>query len=202
MAQFYDYCHKKVVTLSTTFNRKIMKNFTLLALLFVLYPINAQTKFSSSKCVIYFEASVPLFEAVEAKNEAVNCTLNPDKSEITFTAVIKKFQFKRDLMKEHFNNNYMESDRYSKATFKGVIEKFDLKAIDEKEKDFLIKGKITIHGQSQMISVNAKIKKVGNGIQINSNFTLNTDDFNIEIPNVVIAKISKKVNTQIECVLN
>jgi polyisoprenoid-binding protein YceI len=179
-----------------------MKKITLLALLLVLNPINAQNKFSSSKCVIYFEASVPMFEAVEAKNDAVSCILIPDKSEITFTATIKKFKFKRDLMNEHFNSNYMESDRYSKATFKGVIEKFDMNIVNETEKTFLIKGKITIHGQTRMIAVNAKIKKVGNGIQINSNFILNTDDFNIEIPNIVIAKISKNVNTQIECVLN
>jgi polyisoprenoid-binding protein YceI len=179
-----------------------MKNFTLLVLLLILCHLDAQNKFSSSKCSIYFEASVPMFEAVEAKNDDVNCTLVPNKSEITFTAVIKKFKFKRDLMREHFNSNYMESDRYSKATFKGVIEKFDLKTITEEEKDFFIIGKITIHGQSRMITVLAKIKKAGNGIQINSNFTLNTDDFKIEIPNIVIAKISKTVNTQIVCVLN
>jgi hypothetical protein len=179
-----------------------MKKFTLLVLFFVLYPISAQEKLSTSKCTIYFEASVPLFEAVEAKNEAVDCTLIPDKSQITFTAVIKNFQFKRDLMKEHFNSNYMESDRYSKAVFKGIIEKFDLKIVTETEKDFQIKGKLTIHGQTRMIIVNAKIKKVENGIQINSHFTLNTDDFNIEIPSIVIAKISKSVNTQINCILN
>ena len=179
-----------------------MKKFTLLVLFFVLYPISAQEKLSTSKCTIYFEASVPLFEAVEAKNDAVDCTLIPDKSQITFTAVIKNFQFKRDLMKEHFNSNYMESDRYSKAVFKGIIEKFDLKIVTETEKDFQIKGKLTIHGQTRMITVNAKIKKVDNGIQINSHFTLNTDDFNIEIPNIVIAKISKSVNTKIDCILN
>jgi hypothetical protein len=179
-----------------------MKKFTLLVLLFVFYPITAQEKLSTSKCIIYFEASVPLFEEVEAKNDVVECTLIPDKSQITFTAVIKKFQFKRDLMKEHFNSNYMESDRYSKAAFKGIIEKFDLKILTEKEKDFQIKGKLTIHGQTRMITVNAKIKKVNTGIQITSHFTLNTDDFNIEIPSIVIAKISKNVNTQIECILN
>jgi polyisoprenoid-binding protein YceI len=179
-----------------------MKKITLLVLSFILSTLHAQEKFSTSKCTIYFEASVPLFEAVEAKNDVVECELVPKKSQINFTAVIKKFQFKRDLMKEHFNSNYMESDRYSKATFKGIIEKFDLKIINENEKDFLIKGKLTIHGQSRMVTVNAKIKKVDNGIQIISHFTLNTDDFNIEIPNMVIAKISKKVNTKIECVLN
>jgi polyisoprenoid-binding protein YceI len=179
-----------------------MKKFTLLVLFFILYPIIAQEKLSTSRCTIHFEASVPLFEAVEAKNEEVDCTLIPDKSQITFTAVIKNFQFKRDLMKEHFNSNYMESDRYSKAVFKGIIEKFDLKVVTDTEKDFQIKGKLTIHGETRMIIVNAKIKKVDNGIQINSHFTLNTDDFKIEIPNIVVAKISKNVKTQINCVLN
>ena len=179
-----------------------MKKFTLLTLFLALNSIYAQDKLSSSKCVIHFEASVPLFEEVEAKNEMVDCVLIPDKSQITFTAIIKRFQFKRDLMKEHFNSNYMESDRYSKATFKGIIEKFDLKIITEIEKEFIITGKLTIHGQSKMISVLAKIKKVDKGIQITSHFILNTDDFNIEIPNIVIAKISKNVNTQIDCILN
>ncbi|MBW4361277.1 YceI family protein [Flavobacterium taihuense] len=178
-----------------------MKKITLLALFFVLYPIIAQEKLSTSKCTIFFEASVPLFEAVEAKNDMVNCTLIPEKSQINFIAIIKNFQFKRDLMKEHFNSNYMESEHYPKATFKGIIEKFDLKIITEKEKDFLIKGKLTIHGQTRMITVNAKIKKIDDGIQVTSHFTLNTDDFNIEIPNIVIAKISKNVNTQIDCIL-
>jgi len=179
-----------------------MKKITLLALLIVLCPIDAQNRFSSSKCVIFFEASVPYFEAVEAENNAVDCTLIPDKSEIAFTAYIKNFRFKRELMQEHFNDNYMESDRYSKATFKGIIEKFDLKVVTETEKDFFISGKLTIHGKTRMITVVAKIRKAGNGILIHSNFTLNTDDFNIAIPNMVIAKISKKVNTQIVCVLN
>ncbi len=179
-----------------------MKKFTLLVLFFVLSPIIAQEKLSTSKCIIYFEASVPLFEAVEAKNDAVDCTLIPEKSQITFTAVIKNFQFKRDLMKEHFNSNYMESDRYSKAIFKGIIEKFDMKIVTETEKDFQITGKLTIHGQTRIITVNAKIKRVNNGIQINSHFMLNTDDFKIEIPNIVVAKISKNVNTKVDCILN
>jgi hypothetical protein len=179
-----------------------MKKFTLLVLFFVLFPITAQKKLSTSKCTIYFEASVPFFEAVEAKNDSVDCMLIPEKSQITFTAVIKNFQFKRDLMKEHFNSNYMESDRYSKAVFKGIIEKFDMKIVTETEKDFEIKGKLSIHGQTRMITVNAKIKKVEGGVQINSHFTLNTDDFKIEIPSIVIAKISKTVNTKVDCILN
>jgi hypothetical protein len=179
----------------------MMRKITLIFLLLNIYCTYAQEKLTSSKCVINFEASVPLFEAVEAKNDAVNCVLIPEKSQITFVAIIKKFQFKRDLMREHFNANYMESDRYSKATFKGLIEKFDMKDINEIEKNYQIKGKIDIHGQSKAITVWARIKRVKGGIQINSRFTLNSDDFKIEIPSIVIAKVSKLVNTEVECIL-
>lgn len=178
-----------------------MRKITLLFLLLNIYFIAAQEKLTSSNSLIHFEASVPLFEAVEAKNDAVSCVLIPGKSQITFVAIIKKFQFKRDLMREHFNTNYMESDRYPKATFKGLIEKFDMKDINEIEKDYQIKGKIEIHGQSKTIAVLARIKRVKDGIQINSHFTLNTDDFNIEIPSIVIAKVSKLVNTEVKCIL-
>lgn len=178
-----------------------MKKFTLLAFFFTASLIVAQEKMTTSKCVIHFEASVPFFEEVKAENNEVHCVLIPEKSRITFVAFIKKFQFKRALMKEHFNNNYMESDHYPKATFKGIIEKFDIKDINETAKEYQIKGKMDIHGESKIIIVTAKIKKTMEGIQINSNFTLNTDDFKIEIPSIVIAKVSKNVNTQIECVL-
>jgi hypothetical protein len=178
-----------------------MKKFTLLALLFTVGLISAQKKMTSSKCDVNFEASVPFFEEVKAKNNEAQSVLIPEKSRISFVVIIKKFQFKRDLMREHFNTNYMESDRYPKAIFEGIIEKFDMKDINGTEKDYQIKGKIEIHGKSKIITVNAKIKRIVDGIHIASSFILNTDDFKIEIPNIVIAKVSKTVNTQIECVL-
>jgi len=178
-----------------------MKKITLLLLYLSVLTIYAQEKLTSSKSVIQFEASVPLFEEVKAQNNEVKCVLIPHKSQITFVAFIDKFEFKRSLMKAHFNNNYIESHRYPKAVFKGNIEKFDLKDINEIEKEYLINGKMEIHGESKKISVTAKIMKTVNGIQITSDFILNADDFKIEIPTIVIAKVSKYVTTHIECVL-
>ena len=102
-----------------------MKNFLLIFLLFLLNIIDAQEKMMTTNGIIVFEASIPFFEAVEAKNETVNCVLNAKKGTISFVTFIKQFQFKRALMEEHFNKNYLESNRYPKATFKGLIEKFD-----------------------------------------------------------------------------
>ena len=178
-----------------------MKKMTLLFLILVSIIAFAQEKMFTDKGIIGFEASVPLFEEVKAINDQTSCVLITKTGEITCLAYIKKFQFERSLMQEHFNSNYMESDRYPKAIFKGIIEKFDLKDIDSNTKEYEIKGKITIHGKSKALVVNGTIKKVAEGIELISNFPLNTDDFKIEIPYIVRSKISKNVNTQISCVL-
>lgn len=170
-------------------------------MLLTAFIIDAQEKRTSTKGVIVFEASVPFFEPVKAKNDGVNLILNTKKGIITFVVYIDRFSFERSLMQEHFNANYMESKKYPKATFKGLIEKFDLKNIAPDATEYYIKGKITMHGKSKNIRVLAKIKKVAAGIELISNFTLNSDDYNIEIPYIVRSKISKNVNVKVKAVL-
>lgn len=178
-----------------------MKKKLLLFLLLTAFIIDAQEKRASTKAVVIFEASVPFFEPVKAINEEVNINLNTKRGTIAFVVYIDRFSFERSLMQEHFNENYMESQRYPKATFKGIIEMFYLENITADTKEYYIKGKIYIHGKSKHIRVVAKIKKVANGIQLLSNFTLNTDDFNIEIPYIVRSKISKNINIKLNATL-
>ncbi len=175
----------------------IMKRTTLLILLFTAFSLLAQDKFKTNSAVVNFEASVPFFEEVKAVNKLGTLVLEPETSTLICTVVIKDFRFKMDLMKEHFNDNYIESHRYPKAVFKGKIEKFDLKNVDETEKEYDIKGKLYLHGKSKMITVKALLKRVPEGIQIVSNFPLSVEDFNIEIPYVVANKISKTVQTDL-----
>jgi hypothetical protein len=178
-----------------------MKKKLLLFLLLSAFSIEAQEKMTTAKGVIVFEASVPFFEPVKAINENVNLILNAKRGIISFVVYINRFSFERSLMEEHFNENYMESKKYPKATFKGLIEKFDLKNITPVAKEYYIKGKISMHGKSKNIRVPAKIKKVPDGIQLISNFTLNSDDYNIEIPYIVRSKISKNVKVTVKAVL-
>lgn len=179
-----------------------MKTIVLLFLLLVANSIDAQEKLMAKNSSIVFEASVPFFEAVEAKNEMVNTVLNTKKNTIVFVALITQFHFKRSLMEEHFNKNYMNSKKYPKAIFKGVIEKFDMKNLDEKKGEYLIKGEIIIRGKSKKISVVAQIKKIAEGMELISNFTLSTDDFNIQIPSIVRSKISENVNISVKTVFH
>lgn len=174
-----------------------MKKSTFLFLLFTANFIVAQDKMRTSIGIINFEASVPLFEEVNAVNKTVIMVIEPETSSFVCVAVMKDFRFKMDLMQTHFNENYIESDRYPKAIFKGKIGKFDMKDINEIPKEYAIKGKLQIHGRTKDIEVNARFKKVPGGIEITSDFPLYTDDFNIKIPSVIESKISKRVNTSL-----
>jgi hypothetical protein len=174
-----------------------MKRTTLLILLFSAFSLFAQEKFTTNTGTVNFEASVPLFEEIKAVNRSVAIVLEPKTSVFVCTVVVKDFRFKLDLMQEHFNDNYMESNRYPKAVFKGKIAKFDLKDINEVEKEYLIKGKLTVRGKSKDVEVKAFLKKVNDGIQIHSDFPIELVDFNIEIPDRIAEKISQTAKTDL-----
>lgn len=183
------------------FKNKNMKTILLSLLLVLSLKSFAQAKLITKTGKITFEASVPAFEEVKAKNESVTCVLNPSTGEIASLALIKGFRFKVALMEEHFNENYMESDLYPKATFRGKIENFDTSKLTATSKEYTLKGKLEMHGKSKDIIIKASIKKSEEGIDINANFFVNTDDFGIEIPSVVSKKLSKKVAIKLDATL-
>ena len=103
-----------------------MKKIFLTITLFASLTLLAQDKMITKTGKITFEASVPAFEEVKAKNDGVTCVLNAKTGEIASLALIKGFRFKLALMEEHFNENYINSDSYPKSTFKGKIENLGL----------------------------------------------------------------------------
>jgi polyisoprenoid-binding protein YceI len=170
----------------------------LMTLLLAATIVPRQDKMLTKTGKVTFEASVPAFEEVKATNETVTCVLNPQSGEIQSQALMKSFRFKIALMEEHFNENYIESSKYPKATFRGRIENFDAATLTATAKDYTIKGKLEMHGKSKEVSMASKIRKTDAGIEIISNFTVNTDDYDIDIPSVVKSKVSKKVNIRSE----
>jgi hypothetical protein len=178
-----------------------MKKIVLFSLFFISTIGIGQNKMITKTGKITFEASVPSFEEVKAKNENVTCILNPKTGEIASLALIKGFRFKIALMEEHFNENYLESDTYLKATFNGKIENFDVTKLTATAKEFSLKGKLEMHGKTKEINIIAKIKKTEDGIKIDSSFDVNTDDFDIKIPSVVSKKVSKKVTIKFDFLL-
>jgi polyisoprenoid-binding protein YceI len=161
----------------------------------------AQKKLETTTGKVFFEASVPLFEEISAENNAVNCLLNLKDNSIIFSLKIKDFKFKRDLMYTHFNEIYLESDQYPRATFKGSVPNFELDKISPEGTILKINGVIKIHGVSKPISVSGVFKRTKNHLNLIAKFILDTDDFEINIPSMIVAKISKKVQTHLECTL-
>ena len=179
-----------------------MKKFALLVLVALCSFAPIQEKKLTKTGTITFEASVPSFEEVKGKNTAVTCILNTTNGEIAALALMKGFRFKIALMEEHFNENYIESSKFPKATFKGKIENFDVSKITTTSKDYTIKGKLELHGKSKDITTIAKIKKIETDIEVKTNFSVNISDFDIEIPSVVSKKVAKKVTIDCNFLLN
>ncbi len=178
-----------------------MKRITSILLLLISCFSLAQEKWTTQSGTINFEASVPLFEEVRAINNSVKCVLNSEDKTIVCVLKIKDFHFKRELMETHFNEIYMESDTYPRAVFKGTFTNLDLTKIPSEGISLPINGNIKIHGVTQSIAVKAVIKKIANSLQLTSDFDLDTDDFKIEIPTMILPKISKTVHTHLNCTL-
>ena len=178
-----------------------MKKLLCFYLLLSVSFLHSQEKLISKNGKIVFEASVPSFEEVSAVNNEVSCILNLKNNEISSLAFLKSFRFKLALMEQHFNENYIESDRYPKAAFKGKIENLDINKLTDKPTEYNVKGKLELHGKSKKISFIANIKKIDNAVVIQSNFPLNADEFAIEIPSMVKNKVSNQINVTTEFVL-
>jgi YceI-like domain len=172
--------------------KKIFYFWALILVSFVPIQEKKQTKTGS----LTFEASVPAFEEVKAKNDAVTCVLNTATGDIATQALMKGFRFKVALMEEHFNENYVESTKFPKATFRGKIEAFDESKLTTAFKNYTIKGKLEMHGKTKEVTCEAKIKKTGETIEIKNSFTVNAADFDIDIPSAVSKKVSKKINVE------
>ncbi|GAA4817504.1 YceI family protein [Litoribaculum gwangyangense] len=171
-----------------------MKKLVIFGLLIFSLNIFSQTKFLTKTGIVNFEASVPSFEEVKAKNEAVTAILNTENGEFAALILVKGFRFKNALMEEHFNENYAESDTYPKATFKGKINNFSLEAL-KTISDFKITGELNFHGKTKKIEVfDLKVTKTDDTVSLIGNFKTNTSDFDIKIPKIVQNKVSESVN--------
>ncbi|AND63239.1 hypothetical protein AX766_01750 [Flavobacterium covae] len=152
----------------------------------------SQEKSIAKNGVITFEASVATFEEIKATSSSAVCVLNSKTGDIASVINIKTFKFKNSLMQEHFNENYMESDKFPKAIFKGKIENYNTYNFDNQTK-VQINGTFEIHGKSKNMTVPAFLKKEGNNYILIANFILKPEEFNIEIPSVVGYKIAKSI---------
>lgn len=151
---------------------------------------------------VTFFSSTPM-ENIEAFNNEAASVLDSKNGEVVFQVPVKSFKFEKALMQEHFNENYMESDKYPKAEFKGQIA--DISSVNfAKDGTYNVKavGKMTMHGVTQNITVPGTIVVKGNTATMNAKFNVRTADYKINVPKVVEGKIAKEIEVTVNSVLN
>ena len=176
-----------------------MKKLMLL-LVFGLILLNtmAQSRFFTKDAKINFNSSTPLEDIVAESNQATTL-LDTDKNEVVFSVLTTSFKFRRALMEEHFNENYMESSKFPKAKFSGkIVSVIDWKS--EKPVIADIKGELTLHGISKEILLKAQITPGKSKIIASAEFKVTPEDFKIAIPSAVRDKIAKEVTIRINAV--
>ncbi|HTE23326.1 YceI family protein [Flavitalea sp.] len=157
----------------------------------------AQDRYFTKTGTIRFFASTDL-ENVEATNQIVTAVLDIKSGAIQFSAPMKAFEFKKGLMQEHFNENYVESDKYPNSTFKGKItNNADIKYGTPGTYDANVEGDLTIHGVTKPVSAKAKLNISAKDIEAGTSFTVLVADYNISIPSLVADKISKSVQINV-----
>lgn len=172
-----------------------MKYFLPLIILFIGFIGFSQNKYITKTGEVSFEASVPSFEEVKALNNSVTAIVNTDNGEFAALVLVKGFRFKNALMEEHFNENYAESDKYPKATFKGGIHNFNLEEISNEAKTVTFSGTLTFHGETKTLDneVLNISKNNDNNLIFKGSFKTDVQYFNIKIPKIVSNKLSKTV---------
>ena len=164
----------------------------LLILSGLFFTANAQ-KYMTKNGFVGFYGHTPM-EDIKADNNQVASILDISTGELVFQALIKSFHFERALMEEHFNENYMESDKIPKADFKGKIA--NLASVDFKKNgvyDVTVEGDLKIHDVTNKISVKGTVEIFAGGINANSKFNVVPEDYKINIPGVVREKIAKSL---------
>jgi len=169
------------------------KIYTLTILLLFGYQINAQNKFFTKTGSASFYSHSPL-EDIKAENNQVVAIIDNQTGKFKILMLMQSFKFKKALMQEHFNENYVESDKYPKAIYTGVIQ--DFSEINSNTKKITFKGMLSIHGKKKEKLITANAVVTDEEIHLTGIFMLKIADFNIKIPSLVANKIAKEMKIE------
>ena len=171
-----------------------MKSFVFFSMAaLVCITTSGQDRLLTRNGSISFYSKAPL-ENIEANTQTAVSVLDKKTGQVEFSVLIKSFTFEKALMQEHFNEDYLESDRFPKSSFKGRID--DISSVDfNKDGKYPVNvtGQLTIHGETQTVMMPATIT-VQNGTALaNTDFNIGLADYKINIPSLAKDKISRTV---------
>ncbi len=175
-----------------------MRNIMILAMLCATHFAIGQ-KFFSKTGKISFSSDAPM-EKIEATNSSASTVMDLGSGNLEWAVLIQGFQFEKSLMKEHFNENYMESTKYPKAVFKGKIDNVSsIELTKDGTYEVAISGQLEIHGVSKPVNTQGTITiKKGAVTSAYSKLSIALADYGIEVPRLVGDNISKTVDITVQ----
>ena len=161
--------------------------------LMIAASVSAQERLLTRNGSISFFSKTSL-EDIEAHTQTAASVMDKKTGGVEFSVLIKSFSFEKALMQEHFNENYLESDKFPKSVFKGFIN--DLSKIDfsqEGKYTVTVTGQLTLHGETKTVTTPATFTVQKESMIAVAEFSIELDDYKIRIPALVKDKISKTV---------
>jgi YceI-like domain len=136
-------------------------------------------------------------EDISAENNQAYAVLDKQNGQIAFAVLLRGFIFPKELMQEHFNENYVESDKYPKCTFSGTCTG-DMNLTKDGTYQVVVKGNLNLHGVTKPVETTAQLDVKNNRITGNSLFKIKPEEFNIIIPGIVRDKIASEISVKIQ----
>lgn len=169
-------------------------------LMLLIFSVSAQSKYFTTKTgQTFFDAGTGL-EDIKATNNHTVSIIEPSTGKIEFSIGIKEFKFKRQLMEDHFNENYMETEKYPKSIFKGSISNLEnINFTKDGTYTAIVKGTLEIHGVKRNIETSGTIKVSGITVNAIASFEVKLEDYKIDVPTIVGIKISDKAKIKVNC---
>lgn len=155
---------------------------------------NSQIYIADSCKVTFFSAAT--IEDITAVNTSSKPVMSTASGEIQISLTISQFIFKKKLMQEHFNEDYMESDKYPTSVFKGKVnEKVDYSK--DGVNKVTVTGDMDMHGVKKNITIPGTITIKNGIIFLAAKFDVKPSDYNIKVPSVIGSDVAKQIAVSI-----
>ena len=177
-----------------------MRRSTLTAMVILAIGGSAmgQAKYLGNEGNIIFYSHTAI-EDITAENKEVASVIDSENGEVVVIVQMTAFAFEKKKMQEHFNENYVESETFPKATFRGrILNNADVDYTTKGEYEIQLEGEMTIHGVANQVSASGSLEVTMDGIRARTTFLLNPEDYGIKIPGVVRKNIAEKMEIRVD----
>jgi len=159
--------------------------------------VNAQTYKTREASIDFNPNKDQAHKDYAAQSKEATAVLKVETAEVALLVPMKTFHFNNALLEEHFNENYLHTDKIPNATYKGKLIGFTK---DMLTKDGVYKisseGQVTLHGVTKNFKAPVKLEVKGKTATFYCDFGVKAEDYSIDIPGIVKPKLADETPIQ------